>query len=390
MPKVDRQLKSISSYAFSATSQRKSGPRGAAKIPEIHLSPCEDGKEFLQSPSPLPSPLNGEGISILLCPPSPLAGEGRVRGAGAWGNFAGRFFFLLVFPLLFIAPDSFCATFTDEVGRKVELPGPPQRLISVAPSVTEVLFALGLGEKVVGVSTYCNYPPEALKKEKVGGYITPSLEKIVALRPDLVIGTADGNLKSFVNKLSGLGVPVYISNPRSVSEVLTSIRRIGEVTFSQPAAQRVVDSMKGKMETVREKVQGRPRSRVLHVLAYDPLISSGKGTFVDDLIRFAGGVNIAEGAEGKHPRYSMEEVIAQDPEVIILSSMKSKDPLADQRQWWERWKEISAVRSGRIYVIDSDLILRPSPRIVEGLEEVARAIHPGAFKNANFKMQNAK
>ena len=101
---------------------------------------------------------------------------------------------------------------------------------------------------------------------------------------------------------------------------------------------------------------------------------------MDDLIRIAGGVNIAESAIGKHPRYSMEEVIAQDPEVIILSSMKSKDPWAEQRQWWERWKEISAVRLGRIYVIDSDLILRPSPRIVDGLEEVARAIHPEAFK----------
>jgi len=313
-----------------------------------------------------------------------------VRGLGRRGNFAGRFFFLLAFSLLFSAPDCFCATFTDEVGRKVELPGPPQRFISVAPSVTEILFALGLGEKVVGVSTYCNYPPEALKKEKVGGYITPSLEKIIALRPDLVIGTADGNLKSFVNKLSGLGIPVYISNPRSVPGVITSIRHIGEVTFSQSAAQKVVDSMKRKMETIREKVQGRRRPRVLHVLAYDPLISSGKGTFVDDLIRFVGGINIAEGSQGKHPRFSMEEVIAQDPEVIILSSMKSKDPLTDQRQWWDRWKEISAVRFGRIYAIDSDLILRPSPRIVYGLEEVARAIHPEAFKNANFKMQNEK
>ena len=309
---------------------------------------------------------------------------------GGWGELVGRFFFILVFPLLFSVQDSFCATFTDEVERRVELPGPPQRIISVAPSVTEVLFALGLGGKVVGVSTHCNYPPEALKKEKVGGYITPSLEKIISLRPDMVIGTADGDLKSFVSRLASFGIPVYITNPRSVSGVILSVQNIGEVTFSRSAAERVVDSMKSKMETVREKVQGRPRARVLHVLAYDPLISSGRGTFVDDLIRIAGGINIAEGAKGKHPRYSMEEVIAQDPEVIILSSMKSKDPWAEQRQWWERWKEISAVRFGRISVIDSDLILRPSPRIVDGLEEMAKAIHPEAFKNTNFKMQNEK
>jgi iron complex transport system substrate-binding protein len=190
--------------------------------------------------------------------------------------------------------------------------------------------------------------------------------------------------------LASFGIPVYITNPRSVSGVILSVQNIGEVTFSRSAAEGVVDSMKSKMETVREKVQGRPRARVLHVLAYDPLISSGRGTFVDDLIRIAGGINIAEGAKGKHPRYSMEEVIAQDPEVIILSSMKSKDPWAEQRQWWERWKEISAVRFGRISVIDSDLILRPSPRIVDGLEEMAKAIHPEAFKNTNFKMQNEK
>ena len=288
---------------------------------------------------------------------------------------------ILVLSPVFGVPNSFSATFTDEVGRRVELAGPPQRLISVAPSVTEVLFSMGLGEKVVGVSTYCNYPPEAQKKEKVGGYITPSLEKIIALRPDLVIGTADGNLKSFVSKLAGLGIPVYISNPQSVSEVMTSILRIGEVTFSQSAARRVVDSMKAKMEGVREKVQGRPRPRVLHVLSYDPLMSSGKGTFVDDLIRIARGINIAENAKGKHPRYSMEEVIAQDPEVIILSSMISKDPLADQRQWWQRWREIAAVRLSQIYIIDSDMTLRPSPRIVEGLEEMARAIHPEAFED---------
>jgi len=306
--------------------------------------------------------------------PSALRGEGR--GGGEIGNF-----FLLILLLLFIGRNSYGATFTDEVGRKVELPAPPQRIVSVAPSVTEVLFAMGLGEKVVGVSTYCNYPAEALKKEKVGGYLTPSLEKILALRPDLVIGTADGNLKAFVNKLAGLGIPVYITSPRSVSGVITSIEHIGEATFSQLAAKKVVDSMKRKMETIRGKVQGRPRLRVLHVMAYDPLISSAKGTFVDDLIRLAGGINVAESAKGKHPRYSMEEVIAQDPEVILLSSMKSKDPLAEQRQWWNRWKEISAVHSGRIRVIDADLIHRPSPRIVEGLEEMAKAIHPEAFKN---------
>ena len=127
-------------------------------------------------------------------------------------------------------------------------------------------------------------------------------------------------------------------------------------------------------------MQGRPRPRVLHVLNFDPLISAGKGTFVDDLIRLGGGRNLAEKAPGRYPRFSLEEVLAQDPEVILLASMKSQDPMTEQRRWWGRWKGLSAVKQGRIYVLDSDLIHRPSPRIVDGLEGVARAIHPEAFK----------
>ncbi len=276
--------------------------------------------------------------------------------------------------------NSFAATFTDAVGRKLEAQGSPQRIVSVAPSVTETLFALGLGDRLVGVSSYCQFPPEALKKEKVGGYINPSLEKIVALRPDLVIGIAEGDLKTFVDKLAKLKIPVYITNPKNVSEVITSMQHIGEVTYSVQSAQRVTQAMKERIQSIQTKVQGRPHPRVLHVLNFEPLISAGKGTFVDDLIRLGGGRNIAETAQGKYPRFSLEEVLAVDPEVIILASMRSDDPLTEQRRWWERWKTITAVRQGRIHVLNSDLIHRPSPRIVDGLEQVARAIHPEAFK----------
>ncbi|MGE5252810.1 MAG: ABC transporter substrate-binding protein [Planctomycetaceae bacterium] len=272
------------------------------------------------------------------------------------------------------------ATFTDEVGRTVEVNGPPRRIVSVAPNVTEILFALGLGGRLVGVTTYCQYPPEALKIEKIGGYINPSLERIVALRPDLVVGIAEGDLRTFVDKLTALKIPVYIANPRDALDVLTSIRKIGEITFAPEPARKIVRSMEEKMQSIRGKVQGRPRPRVLHILDFNPLISAGKGTFVDDLIRLGGGRNVAETAAGKYPRFSMEEVLVQDPEVILLSSMKSQDPLVKQRRWWERWKTISAVKHGRIYVLDSDLIHRPSPRMGEGLEQVARAIHPEAFK----------
>ncbi|MFH1758716.1 MAG: cobalamin-binding protein [Pseudomonadota bacterium] len=287
---------------------------------------------------------------------------------------------LLIRLLLFISSNVYGATFTDEVGRKLEVPGSPQRIVSVAPSVTETLFALGLGDRLVGVSSYCQFPPEALKKEKVGGYINPSLEKIVALRPDLVIGIAEGDLKTFVDRLAKLKIPVYITNPQNVSGVITSMQHIGKVTSSARSAQRVTQAIKKRVQAIQTKVQGRLHPRVLHVLNFEPLISAGKGTFVDDLIRLGGGRNIAETAQGKYPRFSLEEVLAVDPEVIILASMRSDDPLTEQRQWWERWKNITAVRQGRIHVLNSDLIHRPSPRIVDGLEQVARAIHPEAFK----------
>lgn len=288
-------------------------------------------------------------------------------------------FFVFAFLLGFVHRTP-AATFTDEVGRTIEVNGPPQRIVSVAPNVTEILFALGLQDRVVGVSIYCQYPPEAQKKEKIGGYINPSLEKIVALRPDLVIGIAEGDLRTFVDKLASLKVPVYITNPRDALEVLTSIRKIGEVTFAPEPARRIVRSMEERIRKVQDKVQGRPRPRVLHILDFNPLISAGKGTFVDDLIRLAGGQNVAETAAGKYPRFSMEEVLVQNPEVILLASMKSQDPLVKQRRWWERWKSISAVKQGRIYVLDSDLIHRPSPRMADGLEQIAEAIHPEAFK----------
>jgi iron complex transport system substrate-binding protein len=282
--------------------------------------------------------------------------------------------------LLLLNPPSLAAVFEDEIGRKVEIPGPPQRIVSVAPSVTEILFALGLGERIVGVSSYCNFPPEALRKEKVGGYITPSMEKILSLRPDLVFQTADGDLKTFVDRLAGFGIPVYITNPRSLAETQTAVLKIGEATFSSQAARTLVEAMRTKSAGVRDRIAGRPRPRALHAMSVDPLISSGRGTFVHDLIVLAGGENVAADAKGKHPLLSMEEVMARDPQVILLSSMLSNEPMTAQRQALGRYREISAVRAGRIHVIQADLILRPSPRIVDGLAEVARALHPEAFK----------
>jgi iron complex transport system substrate-binding protein len=287
---------------------------------------------------------------------------------------------LILWVIALLAGNVFGADFVDEVGRKISLEEKPRRIVSVAPNVTEILFALGLANRVVGVTTYCQFPPAAQKKEKIGGYINPSLERIVALRPDLVIGAAEGDLKNFVDRLAVLGIRVYIINPQDVSGVIHAIRHIGAVTFTASGAEKMAGEMQAQIEGIQKKIQGRPRPRVLHVLSVDPLISAGQGTFVNDLIRLAGGQNIAAKATARYPRFSLEEIIRQDPQIIILSSMRSHDPMAAERKWWHRWENISAVRCDRIYVLDADLIHRPSPRIVQGLEKMARVIHPEAFR----------
>lgn len=273
------------------------------------------------------------------------------------------------------------ATYIDEVGRKLNLPAPPQRIVSLAPSITEILFALQLEDKIVGVSNFCHFPPQAARKEKIGDYATPSLEKIVALRPDLVIGLAEGELRNLVERLTALKIPVYISNPTNLREIIISIQRIGALTSATPKGLEIAATMELKVKQIQEKVKGLSRPRVLHLLNFDPLLSAGKGTFIDDVIRIAGGRNLAETAIGRYPRLSFEEVLAMDPEVILLASMKPADLLLEQRHWWEKWKSITAVRHGRVYVLDADLIHRPSPRIIIGLAQVARALHPEVFKN---------
>ncbi|MBI4495587.1 MAG: cobalamin-binding protein [Deltaproteobacteria bacterium] len=294
-------------------------------------------------------------------------------------------FFILIFSLLPFPALCLAAWFTDEAGRTVELKGPPGRIVSLAPSVTEILFALGLEDRVIGVTTYCNFPPEALAKEKVGGYLNPSLERVASLRPDLVFGTADGASPEFVRKLKELGTPFYLTNPAGVAGVLRTIRHIGEVTDTLSAATGVEDSIRKGIQNVMGKVEGKRRPRVLHVLAHDPLITSGRGTLVDDLIRLAGGLNVAGNSAAKYPRYGLEEVVLRDPEVLILSPMGPNESHGAQKAWWVERMEISATRHSRIFFVDGDLILRPSPRIALGLTALARALHPEASSGVSPK-----
>jgi iron complex transport system substrate-binding protein len=271
-------------------------------------------------------------------------------------------------------------TFMDEVGREVTFPFPPKRIVSLAPNVTEILFGLGLDEEIVGVSIQCNFPEKAKSKIRVGSYIRLDFEKIVSLNPDLIIATGAGNTRDMVDRLGKLGVQTYVIYPKNFKDILQSIAHIGQVVNREKEARAIIEGMRKRSERVMNLTQGLPRPKVLMQIGEAPIVTAGKGSFGDDLIRRAGGENIAGKEKEVYPRLGMEEILKRSPEVIVISSMDPKRDYQELLQEWTRWKTIPAVKNGRIYLIDSDLLDRPSPRIIEGLEKLASVLHPERFK----------
>ena len=257
--------------------------------------------------------------------------------------------------------------FIDEQGRAVKINPDPQRIISLAPSVTETLFALGLSDRIVGVTSYCDYPPEAAQKERVGDTMRPSLEKIIALKPDLVIASTASQLEQFVQRLDELGVPIYVSNPRLLDDVLSSIERIGEITGVKERALELSRTLRGRIDAIERKSAALGKPKVLFILGTEPLITVGKASFVSDLIRRAGGESISDDVSDDYPQYSLETAVAKQPEVIFLQAGESDLP--------SRLKQTPAARADRVYRLNDDLLLRPGPRIVDGLEQMAAKIH---------------
>jgi len=270
--------------------------------------------------------------------------------------------------------------FVDEVGRPVTVPSVPKRMISLAPNVTEILFALGLDQEIVGVSIHCNFPEKAKTRTRVGSYISLDFEKIVSLKPDLILGTGAGNTKDMVDRLEKLGFPTYIIFPRNFEGILTSVRHLGQVVAKEKESLAIVRNMENRQQEIIALTRDARRPRVFMQIGEAPIVTVGRGSFADDLISLAGGENVAAKEDKMYPRWGMEEVLNRLPEVILISSMNPKGSYEKVVQEWSRWKMIPAVQHGRIHLIDSDLIDRPSPRIIEGLEEMARLFHPERFK----------
>lgn len=267
------------------------------------------------------------------------------------------------------------AGFQDDLGRRVVLGFAPQRIISLAPSITETLFALQLDEQIVGVTSYCDYPVGALAKEKIGDTLSPNLERIIALKPDLVIVTTASQLEGLTRKLEALSIPVYVTNPRTVGGIIGTIRRLGELTGRTERANELAIEMEERIARIAARVGKLPRVTVLYLLQLDPLITAGKETFLNDLIMLAGGQSIAEAEKADYPQFSRETVLARSPEVMLLPSRHGEGTI-DTVRLRQLFATTPAVRNNRLITINSDWIDRPGPRIIDGLEQIAQALHP--------------
>lgn len=269
---------------------------------------------------------------------------------------------------------------TDLVGRKVQVPENPKRVVALAPSVTEIIFALKQQDRLKGVTRFSDYPEQAKNYPKVGSYVHLDVERIVALQPDLCIGIKDGNPHIAVKQLEAMRIPFFAVDPKDLDSVMESILAIGDLLKSSVEAQSIVADMSRRIGEVKQKtsrVQHKPR--VFVQIGISPIVSVGNNTFINELITMAGGTNVAAGSN-PYPRFSREQVIALEPEVMVISSMARATVFEEVKAQWMQWPAIPAVRNQAVHIAPTNIFDRPTPRLVDGLEQMARYIHPHLFK----------
>ena len=265
---------------------------------------------------------------------------------------------------------------TDPTGRTIRVPVHSQRVVALAPSLTEIVFAVGGGAQLVGRTRFADYPPRAEALAVVGTYVNLDIERIAALRPDLCLAASDGTPLTAVRDLERLGIPVFAVSTDTVDAIFDAVLAVGEVLGHGQTASAVVEGMGQDLERILQLVERATTTpRVFYQIAANPIVSVGRGTHVDQLIRMAGGVNLAAGRPG-YPRFAPEQVLAMDPDVVILSSMDRNGQIKNVLHIWRQWPQIKAVANERVVQMDSDLLDRPSPRLIQGLEQLVLVLHP--------------
>ncbi len=269
-------------------------------------------------------------------------------------------------------------TFVDDAGRKLYVAKAPTRVVSLAPSITEMLFALGLNEQVVGVTDFCNFPAAAAAKPKIG-YSNPNLESLIALRPELIVAPLEFHRANVLAKLEELKIPVLLLEATSLEQVFAHIHTLGRIFDRSTAAHAMTADMRAQMAEISRRTEGLARRRVLYVINSQPLITVGPGSYIHQMIGLAGGVNIASGAATAYPRLTMETVLKEDPEILIFPRGSVETVPRSEQEAWRRWTTLTAVQHNRLREVPADALNRPGPRVMQGLEALARVIHPEAF-----------
>jgi iron complex transport system substrate-binding protein len=265
----------------------------------------------------------------------------------------------------------------DDLGRRIYLAKVPSRVVSLAPSITEMLYAIDAQDLVVGVTPFCDYPPEAKLKPKVG-YAHPNVEAIVALEPDLVLAPREFLRADLLAKLEQVKIPVLILEAKVIEDIFSHIQLLGRVLNREPAASALVVTLREQLAQLKRRADSLPRVRVLYVLNSEPLMTVGPGSFIHHAIELVGGVNIAAQSGSPYPRLTMETVVQEDPEVLVFPVGKTEGISEHEQQVWTRWTTLTAVKRGRLHRIPADLLNRPGPRIVQGLAVLFTLLHPEA------------
>jgi len=273
---------------------------------------------------------------------------------------------------------------TDDLGRRITVPTKISRVVSLAPSVTESLFAVGAGDRLVGVTTYCDYPESAKAIQKVGDTLNPNIETIVALKPDVVFVSGASQLETFTDTLDRNGIAVYVMNPTRLEEIFHDLEQLGTMFDNYDEAERVAYALEKRERAIcgitngclgRDKDGPAPDAvRVFVQISKEPLFTVGKTSFLNELIQDAGGLLVTNTIESAFPKLSKETALALQPEAIILSDS------ADNQEPNEVFKDSPAVKNGRVYKINADILSRPGPRLVDALEQIAKDLHPEKFQ----------
>jgi len=267
----------------------------------------------------------------------------------------------------------------DASGKLITVPAHVSRIVSLAPNLTEILCGIGLGEKLVGVSSYSNYPPAAVQKlPKVGGFASLNVEMIVSLRPDIAVGTMDGNSKTEVANLRSLGIPVFCVFPNNMKGLTESINQLGKLFRREAEAKKLVSDIELVVKRVKLKAErltrGRGRPRVLIALDIKPVVSATAETFIGELIEIAGGVNVVGTCGIRYPKLGLETIVASAPDVILVTGHGSRKGLLKDLRSLARWREIPAVKNGRVYLLAPDVTTRPGPRVVGALMTIHKKL----------------